>query len=179
MHIKRIAIGAAAAGVLALTAFGSVANAAASTSDTASPRCGSGDLSVSLGAPIQHPDTPGQVDVPMTYTNTSSHNCGLYGVPGADLVGPDDPNGAVYHLPRIDNGAPVNEVSPGRTATATITVLTPAPGQPAWTPTTVNTIPPGQTAPLTAAWPSDLPVLRQDGATHPGTYVNGILADPA
>ncbi|WP_409491291.1 hypothetical protein [Amycolatopsis sp. cmx-11-12] len=25
---------------------------------------------------------------------------------------------------------------------------------------------------------ADLPVLRQDAATHPGTCVNGILADP-
>ena len=77
-----------------------------------------------------------------------------------------------------------NVVPAGTTATATITVLkagggsTGSLGSTSWTPTQLKTIPPGQTQPLTANWPSDLPVLRQDSATHPGTYVNGILADP-
>ncbi|WP_410657024.1 hypothetical protein [Amycolatopsis sp. lyj-112] len=101
------------------------------------------------------------------------------------LVGPDDPNGPVYPLPRVDNGVRVNEVPPGKTASATITVLTPMPGSvgsggsTSWTPAKVETIPPGQTEALSAAWPSWLPVLRQDSATHPGSWVNGILADPA
>jgi hypothetical protein len=31
---------------------------------------------------------------------------------------------------------------------------------------------------LTADWPSDLPVVRQDSANHPGTFANGILSGP-
>ncbi|MFJ8915260.1 DUF4232 domain-containing protein [Amycolatopsis sp. NPDC102389] len=143
------------------------------------PRCATADLSLALGSPKPSPNSPGQVDVPLTYKNTSSRTCALYGVPGVDLNGPDDPNGPVYHLPRIDNGVKYNEVPAGSTATATITILKPSDGSATWTPTRVTTIPPGQTQPLTANWPSDLPVLRQDAATHPGTYVNGILADPA
>jgi hypothetical protein len=147
---------------------------------TATPRCTTADLAVSLGKPAEKTDAPGQFDVPLTYRNTSDHTCGLYGVPGVDLVGPDDATfGPVYHLPRTDNGVKYNEVTPGTTASATITVVKPAAGEPAWTPAKLNTIPPGQTTALTAQWPADLPVLRQDAATHPGSYVNGILADPA
>ncbi|MCR6481558.1 DUF4232 domain-containing protein [Amycolatopsis sp. OK19-0408] len=147
---------------------------------TKTPRCTTADLEVLLGKPAEKNDAPGQYDIPLTFRNTTDHTCGLYGVPGVDLVGPDDATfGAVYHLPRINNGVKYNEVTAGTTASATITVLKPADGEPTWTPTHLNTIPPGSTQPLTADWPSDLPVLRQDAATHPGSYVNGILADPA
>ncbi|QFU91214.1 DUF4232 domain-containing protein [Amycolatopsis sp. YIM 10] len=144
------------------------------------PRCTTDDLSLELGTPEQVGDAAGQYEVPLVYTNISERNCGLYGVPGVDLLGPEHAMGTVYHLPRIDNGAPVNEVAPGRTATASITVL--APGEsddPGWTPSHVETIPPGSTTPFVLDWPADLPVLRQDGATRPGSWVNGILADPA
>ena len=208
--MKRVLTGiGAAAGMLALTACGSAGPAAAptapqaptsapvSSSGPSSPvstkvadagatqRCTTADLSVSLGAPKESPDAKGQFDVPLTFKNTSARTCGLHGVPGVDLTGPDDPNGTVYHLTRVDNGVQANEVPAGTTATATITVLTPSlgsvgsSGSTSWTPTKLVTIPPGQTQALTAEWPSNLPVLRQDSATHPGTYVNGILADPA
>jgi hypothetical protein len=154
---------------------GGVATASSST-----PRCTTADLEVLLGKPAEKNDAPGQYDIPLTYRNTSDHTCGLYGVPGVDLVGPDDATfGPVYHLPRVDNGVKDNEVPAGTTASATITVLKAAAGEPAWKPAKLNTIPPGQTTALTAKWPADLPVLRQDAATHPGSYVNGILADPA
>ncbi|MEA5359142.1 DUF4232 domain-containing protein [Amycolatopsis sp., V23-08] len=196
--MKRILMGiGAAAGMAALTACGAAgaatqtpsgagtaggagAAAPAAAASTATPRCTTADLAVSLGKPVEKTDAKGQFDVPLTYRNTSDHTCGLYGVPGVDLVGPDDATfGPVYHLPRENNGVKYNEVPAGTTASATITVLTPSEGGASWTPTSLKTIPPGQTQALTAAWPADLPVLRQDAATHPGTYVNGILADPA
>lgn len=193
--MKRILMGiGAAAGMVALTACGTAgaatetsagaagagAGAGVAAASTATPRCTTADLAVSLGKPAEKTDAPGQFDLALTYRNTSDHTCGLYGVPGVDLVGPDDATfGPVYHLPRIDNGVKYNEVPAGTTASATITVLTPAEGGTSWTPAKLVTIPPGQTEALTADWPADLPVLRQDAATHPGTYVNGILADPA
>ena len=194
--MKRILMGiGTAAGAFALAACGtSPAPAAAAAAvapaggsgggvaaaSTATPRCTTADLEVLLGKPAEKNDAPGQYDIPLTYRNTTDHTCGLYGVPGVDLAGPDDATfGSVYHLPRVDNGVKYNEVTPGTTASATITVLKPSPGEPTWTPAKLNTIPPGSRTPLTAQWPSDLPVLRQDAATHPGSYVNGILADPA
>ncbi|MBB4686953.1 DUF4232 domain-containing protein [Amycolatopsis jiangsuensis] len=146
------------------------------------PRCTTDDLSVSLDAP--KPATgaggnSGQVELALTFKNTSSGDCALYGVPGVDLNGPDSkPYGSVYHLPRQDNGVDHNVVGPGKTATASITTLKADQGA-GWTPTEVTTIPPGQTKALHADWPAGLAITRQDGATHPGTFVNGILADPA
>jgi hypothetical protein len=196
--MKRILLGVgAAAGAFALAACGTSAAAqgpaapapaaapaalanAPVPASSATPRCATADLEVLLGKPAEKDDAPGQFEIPLTYRNTSNHTCGLYGVPGVDLIGPDDPTfGPVYHLPRVDNGVKYNEVTAGTTASATITVLKPADGAPTWTPAKLKTIPPGRTRPLTADWPSDLPVLRQDAATHPGSYVNGILADPA
>jgi hypothetical protein len=161
------------------------ADAARESSGGSTPRCTTADLSASLGTPKEHQDAAGQFDVPLKYTNTSSHSCALHGVPGVDLVGPDDPNGTTYHLTRTDNGVAMNVVTPGQSATATVTVLTQTPGavdssgSTDWTPAKLVTIPPGQTQPLTLAWPSSLTVMRQDSATHPGSFVNGILADPA
>ncbi len=180
-HVRRAAQAcfpgvAALTGTLALTAFG--------TAEAATPRCATADLALSLGEPKQLEEATGQYDIPVTFENISSHTCGLHGVPDVDLVGPDDPNGPVYHLPRDDNGVRVNEVPPGKTASATVTVLTPTDGavgsgdSVSWTPSKLVTIPPGQTEPLSVDWPSSVPVLRQDAATHPGSCVNGILADP-
>jgi hypothetical protein len=160
------------------------ADTAGKSSSGSTPRCTTADLSASLGTPKPHQDAAGQFDVPLKYTNTSSHSCALHGVPGVDLVGPDDPNGTTYHLTRTDNGVKMNVVTPGQSATATVTVLTQTPGSAGslgstgWTPAKLVTIPPGQTQSLTVAWPSSLTVLRQDSATHPGSFVNGILADP-
>ncbi|AXB43362.1 DUF4232 domain-containing protein [Amycolatopsis albispora] len=198
-QLKRIALGTTAvAGVFALAACGSSSTTASQApaqqqggsgaaggaapvrvASDETPRCTTDDLTVSLGTPEQAGESTGQYEVPLVYTNISGQDCGLHGVPGVDLLGPDHPMGPVYHLPRIDNGAPVNVVTPGHTATAGITVLTPSTPDDAWTPTHLETIPPGQTTPFQLDWPSDLPVLRQDGATHPGSWVNGILADPA
>ncbi|GAA3537051.1 DUF4232 domain-containing protein [Amycolatopsis ultiminotia] len=159
---------------------GSTPSATKPAKDT-TPRCTTDDLSAALGKPKQSPGGGvDQIDLPLSFKNTSSHNCALYGVPGVDLNGPDDPTyGNVYHLPRQDNGVRHNVVEPGRTATATITTLKASAGSPGWTPTGVTTIPPGQTKALHASWPSDIAIVRQDGATHPGTRINGILADPA
>ncbi|MFC0436719.1 DUF4232 domain-containing protein [Kutzneria buriramensis] len=148
-------------------------------------RCASTDLSLSVGTPKKHDDVSGQLDVPLTFKNISAHTCALYGVPDVSLIGPDDPNGTTYQLIGTDNGVQHNDVEPGMTATATVTVLQPggdsvgSMGSKTWTPTKVQATPPGQQQALTAAWPSSVAVLRQDSATHPGTFVNGILADPA
>ena len=168
---------------------------ATSTSTSVSPkavsstggdsRCATTDLSLSVGTPKKHDDASGQVDVPLTFKNTSSRTCALYGLPDVSLLGPDDANGPTYQLTGVDNGVRHNDVEPGMTATATVTVLTPSDGSvgslgsTTWTPTKVQATPPGQSQALTAAWPSSIAVLRQDSATHPGTFVNGILADPA
>ena len=41
----------------------------------------------------------------------------------------------------------------------------------------VLTIAPDDTTVMTVPWPSDTPVLRQDGATHPGSYIGAFHPD--
>lgn len=168
-----------------VTPAGSTTSLGAKPVTKGDSRCASTDLSLAVGTPKKHDDGSGQLDVPLTFKNISSHTCALYGVPDVSLIGPDDPNGTTYQLIGTDNGVQHNDVEPGMTATATVTVLQPggdsvgSMGSKTWTPTKVQATPPGQQQPLTAAWPSSVAVLRQDSATHPGTFVNGILADPA
>jgi hypothetical protein len=150
-------------------------------SDKATPRCTTEDLTVSLGA--AKPTAQGaQMQLPLQFKNTSTHPCDLHGTPGVDLHGPDHPTyGPVDSLLRRDGGPAHNILAPGRTATAKITALPSDPNppteSPAWTADSLTTIPPGQTKALHATWPSNLAITRQDGATHPGTWVDPIVAD--
>ncbi|MGV9294564.1 DUF4232 domain-containing protein [Amycolatopsis sp. NPDC003676] len=197
--LTRAAVGSAVlASAFALAACGSPANSAAPAASSPAalpaessapastakekkptPRCTSDDLSVSLGAAKP---AGSQLELPLTFKNTSSHACDLHGTPGVDLHGPEHPvYGPVDSLLRRENGPAHNVLAPGRTATAKITVLPSDPNppaeSPAWTAQSLTTIPPGQTKALKAAWPSDVAITRQDGATHPGTWVDGITAD--
>ncbi|MFB9905751.1 DUF4232 domain-containing protein [Allokutzneria oryzae] len=182
--LKRMSAGAAiTAGVLALGLSGSAAALAAPPAgeEPATPHCASGDLAVALDTPKESAEAKGQFSIAMTFKNISDRTCVTEGVPGVDLVGPDDPNGPVYRLTKGAKEAPVSFLDPDETATtATIVVLTPSPGSvgsmgsTSWTPTTVEVTPKGLDKPLIAEWSSQLPVLRQDSATHPGSYVEGI-----
>ncbi|MFB9924461.1 DUF4232 domain-containing protein [Amycolatopsis halotolerans] len=205
--LTRAAVGSAVlASAFALAACGSPANSAAPAASSpaapASPaaessapastakekkpdaptsRCTTDDLSVSLGAAKP---AGSQLELPLTFKNTSSRACDLHGTPGVDLHGPEHPvYGPVDSLLRRENGPAHNILAPGRTATAKITVLPSDPNppaeSPAWTAQSLSTIPPGQTKALKAAWPSNIAITRQDGATHPGTWVDGITADPS
>ena len=168
----------------------------ASTSAAASPavgaagqgaavqRCHTAQLTARLGAraTASPGQTSGQTAIPLVYTNTGKTSCLLRGVPGLDLHGPADPNGPVYQLPRQDRGGAGVTLTPGASASARVVVLTyengsvGSAGSTRWTPTQLVTIPPGETTPLTVAWPAGVTVLRQDEATHPGSWVESFTA---
>lgn len=160
-------------------------SAAASSAPAAAPgapeaRCHTDQLSARLEAPASRGDS--QVPVKLVYTNKSQRPCLLRGVPGADLHGPADPNGPVYTLTRQTNGAKDIHLRPGASASARLVVLpysdgsVGSMGSTRWVPTRLETIPPGETTPLTAQWPSGLTVLRQDSATHPGSWIEPFAA---
>lgn len=137
-------------------------------------RCRTDQLTARLDAPA---GKTGQVPLSLVYTNKSRRTCLLRGVPGADLQGPQDPNGPVYTLRRQNNGGKDVHLQPGASAKARLVVLTyedgsvGSMGSTRWVPTRLVTIPPGETTPLTAQWPNGLSVLRQDAATHPGSWI--------
>ncbi|MGW6331101.1 DUF4232 domain-containing protein [Nocardia rhamnosiphila] len=118
-------------------------------------------------------DSPGQSGLDVVLTNTSAHSCAVQGFPGVDLVGPQDPIfGPTYQLPRrVADPAPLT-VEPGAAVSSPLTYL---PGGPhGWVPVTLVVTPPDTTTRLQAAWPAGVSVQRQDGATHPGTFIGPL-----
>lgn len=140
-------------------------------------RCVAADLRAGLGEATGE----GQRTVSIVYRNVSGRPCEARGVPGVDLRGPDDPNGPVYSVFRQEADGASAVLEPGGSVSATLTYLTDADGSvgtlgsTGWIPTELVTTPPGDTAQLTVPWNGDA-VLRQDGATRPGTYVGPLAA---
>jgi hypothetical protein len=116
-------------------------------------------LTLSYGKKIVDPG--GQSHVNLRFTNTGG-SCKLSGFPKVDLLGPGSP----YALP--DQVVPVghNTIGHGETARALLTWL---PGN--WPARRLRAR--VGTQQMTVRWPFD-GVLRQDGATHPGTYVGPL-----
>ncbi|MCX0273175.1 DUF4232 domain-containing protein [Nocardia zapadnayensis] len=118
-------------------------------------------------------DLPGQSRLEVVLTNISAQNCAVHGFPGVDLAGPEDPTfGATYRLPRqAADPAPLT-VEPGAAVSSLLTYL---PGGPdGWVPVTLIVTPPDTTTRLQAPWPAGVSVQRQDGATHPGTFIGPL-----
>jgi Protein of unknown function (DUF4232) len=96
----------------------------------------------------------------------------MTGFGGVDLTGPDDPMGPTYSLPRSSKKASAVRLAAGATAHTLITWLPPEDGS-GWTPTTLLITPPDGTTAAHLKWPGGA-VLRQDAATHPGTYIDPV-----
>ena len=161
-------------GAAIVTAFGFVIAATANTTAAAAPWCGTQSLSLSTGA-LTTTEYVGQEQLEVVLTNVSQQSCTLRGYPGVDLVGPDDPMwGPVYSLPREDGDPQPFTLEPGASATSILTF-----GQPStpdrWVPTSIVVTPPDATSQLEVPWiPGDMAVQRQDGATHPATYIGPL-----
>ncbi|WP_433192957.1 DUF4232 domain-containing protein [Nocardia sp. CA-107356] len=128
-----------------------------------------------LGLNIQrYPDNPsGQNHLTLVLTNTSSQECTLQGFPGVDLVGPNDPTyGPTYSVPRRSENPEPLTIAPGGSVGSDLAYVTG--GADGWRPDTVSVTPPDNTTQLQVPWNSELRVLRQDGATHPGTHVGPL-----
>lgn len=151
------------------------------TASAALTRCLASVLKVRLGAKSPAADAVGQYQVPLVITNTGDQPCTLRGWPAVELRGPNDPNGPTYQLPDAQASPRRVELAVGGSAEALITYLKYEPGDMGslgstnWTPTTVAVTPPGEVGRLIVPWTPGDPVLRQDEASHPGTYVGPVL----
>lgn len=158
------AAGAATAAVAAVTI-------PAATSAAAPARCAAEALDLSTRE--RPSDSPGQSRLEVVLTNTSAQSCAVQGFPGVHLVGPQDPTfGPTYQLPRqAADPAPLT-VEPGAAVGSLLTYL---PGGPdGWVPVTLVVTPPDTTTRLQAPWPAGVSVQRQDGASHPGTFIGPL-----
>ncbi|WP_076820833.1 DUF4232 domain-containing protein [Pseudofrankia asymbiotica] len=140
---------------------------------TAVGRCGTADLAAALSAPPPAGTSPTTVHV--MFRNTSSARCGLEGYPGVQLR---ETGGDTWDLVRSPLVASTLIVlAPGEQAHATLTYLPASspggPGNPVFTPATVALTPPDERTQLVVPWKGG-PLVRQDGATHPGTYISAL-----
>jgi hypothetical protein len=141
-----------------------------------SSRCTLDDLAASLGNSSSASGDPnakgGQRITAVVWTNTSDGTCTMTGFGGVDLQGVDDPMGPVYSLPRAQVEASTVTLEPGGTAHSTITWLSPE-DLTGWTPDRIVITPPDETRSAVVEWPGGA-LLRQDGATRPGTYLGPV-----
>lgn len=133
--------------------------------------CRTADLSlaVAAGSGAQSVGSAGPVIIKMT--NHGSGSCTMKGYPGVDLVG----GGQKWSLSRQTSAAP-HAVTLARGASTSFTItympFSPGSGQQLDVKTIVIT-PPNETHSTDVPWEFQ-PVLLQDGATHPATYVGPV-----
>ena len=168
--IRRYTVRTAGVIIAVVSAFATAMTA--NTASYAAPWCGTDSLSLTTG-PYGAPGDASQIHFDVTLTNTSPESCALQGYPGVDLIGPDDPSwGPVYSLPRQDVEAAPLTLAPGASASSRLTFL---PTPDGWVPTSIVVTPPDATTQLEVPWiPGGIAVLRQDGASHPGTYIGPL-----
>ncbi|MEJ8278262.1 DUF4232 domain-containing protein [Pseudonocardia spirodelae] len=124
-------------------------------------RCTAASLQASVGTTLGDD----QKDTTIVWRNTSDRACTMTGFGGVDLRG----SGPAYSLPRSSEEPTTVTVKPGGTAHTVITWL---PGTD-WTPADVVVTAPDETTSTTLRWEQG-PVLRQDGATRPGTFIHPV-----
>jgi hypothetical protein len=132
-------------------------------------RCHTSGLAVTLGAP-QGP-TGGQQTMSLTFTNTSAAACSMYGFPGVNLLA-----GSIqWALVRQSHPPQRIVLQPGGHARSTLTLLRwESGGGTSFAPTRVYVTPPDETTYRTLAWPHGVVLVRQDEATHPGTFIGPV-----
>ncbi|WP_196279296.1 DUF4232 domain-containing protein [Catellatospora vulcania] len=120
-----------------------------------------------------------QFTVALEITNTSDGACGLFGDPDVTLNGPDHRQYGPVYRPRGDShGANEVMLAAGARARVDLTYLVADVGEDgAWQPDKVKLTLPGGGGILELPWPAGTPVVRQDAASTPGTFVGTFLLD--
>jgi hypothetical protein len=112
--------------------------------------------------------------LPLTMTNTGGEACLLRGYPGARLQGQDSQSWDLVRSGDETKDVKDVQLAPGGTTTAYLTYL-PEKGDNRWDVVTLVVTPPNTDDSQEFRWPGGS-VLRQDAATHPGTYVGPVGA---
>ncbi|MFF4487573.1 DUF4232 domain-containing protein [Streptomyces sp. NPDC001544] len=170
---------ALAAVVVAGTAAAAVP-ASAATVKAAPARCHTADLKAGFAtgddAKPEMGQTTKQTQAFVWFTNKSTHTCTLNGFAGVDMVGAQ-PTDGTWSLARSAAKPETLTLEPGATTDFSITLLPVAASTPQrekFVPSKFLVTPPNETDHFTLKWPFGGQILKQDGATHPATYLNPV-----
>jgi Protein of unknown function (DUF4232) len=135
-------------------------------------RCHTAGLKFSFGnGDGTYSSSDDQQHLEVLMTNSSGSTCTVKGFPGVDLKAADS-----WSLVRTAKSASAVTLKSGATASFVITYLPWEAGSGVeFKAKSVVITPPNETTSVTLNWPGGS-VLRQDGATHPGTYVGPVTA---
>lgn len=133
------------------------------------------DLTLKFGGRSEGPT--GQFHLKLVIVNHDVAACRVLGYPDAELIGPVYPTfGSIYVLPRQTGRTETVTLRVGESAHAVLTWLPPSDPRDRWVPGYVRIVVSTMRGPsfaMALPWRFG-PVLRQDAATHPGTYVGPI-----
>lgn len=133
-------------------------------------RCHTAGLKFSFGnGDAGYSSSDDQQHLEVVMTNTGATTCTVTGFPGVDLRAADS-----WSLVRTARTASTVTLKSGATASFVITYLPWEAGSGVeFKAKSVVVTPPSETTSVTLNWPGGS-ILRQDGATHPGTYVGPV-----
>ncbi|ANH89803.1 hypothetical protein A8713_00555 [Streptomyces sp. SAT1] len=171
---------------VALAAVVAAGTAAAAVPASAAPaaarptRCHTADLKAGFAtgedATPEMKQTKKQTQAHIWFTNRSKRTCTLSGFAGVDMVGAQKTDGT-WSLVRSSAKPVKMTLERGDTVDFSITLLPVAASTPRkekFVPATFLVTPPDETQHFTLKWPFGGQILKQDGATHPATYLNPV-----
>jgi len=174
-----------------LTAVALAALVVAGTAATAVPasaapakaeptRCHTADLKAGFAtgedARPEMEQTEKQTQAYIWFTNQSKRTCTLSGFAGVDMIGAQGTDGT-WSLARSSKKPERMTLEQGETVDFSITLLPVAKSTPQkekFVPARFLVTPPNETEHFTLKWPFGGQILKQDGATHPATYLNPV-----
>ncbi|MFD4507919.1 DUF4232 domain-containing protein [Streptomyces sp. NPDC058457] len=167
--------------IIATVAAGTAATAIPASAATAQPtRCHTADLKAGFAtggdAAPQMKQTSHQTQAFVWFTNKSNRTCTLSGFAGVDMVGAQSTDGT-WSLARSSKTVGKFTLKKGDTVDFSITlqpVAKSTPKKQKFVPAKFVVTPPNETKSFTLKWPFGGQILKQDGATHPATYLNPI-----
>ncbi|WNV90971.1 DUF4232 domain-containing protein [Umezawaea sp. Da 62-37] len=129
---------------------------------------------VELGADFPVEGANDQFNVPIMLTNDSTVRCTIQGFPGVQF---QKDNGESWDLVRGDDPIKPVSLAPGQATGATLVFLSSKvqEGTSHWTPDSILITPPNTSDTQRLTWDFGT-IVRQDAATHPGTYVRAVDA---
>ncbi|MFG3118924.1 DUF4232 domain-containing protein [Streptomyces sp. NPDC048197] len=143
-------------------------------------RCHTADLKAGFAtgedARPEMEQTEKQTQAYIWFTNQSKRTCTLSGFAGVDMIGAQETDGT-WSLARSSKKPEKMILEQGDTVDFSITLLPvgrSTPQKEKFVPAKFLVTPPNETEHFSLKWPFGGQILKQDGATHPGTYLNPV-----